>query len=204
MLRVVHIARKRDAGTSIELTHDLKSVIHEHSYNKHAQTQGMGRRLFVAACPNRRGIVIRLTAYTNYALRTLMYCALHPDRVVRMEDVADAYGISKAHLMKAARQLGQLGYLENHRGRSGGVRLAMPPGKIVIGEVVRHTDGDMDLVECFNTTTNTCPIIGACKLTALFRSGLRAFLAELDKVTLEDMVSDRRKLLGRLADFAER
>ncbi|MBA3070108.1 MAG: Rrf2 family transcriptional regulator [Hyphomonas sp.] len=147
---------------------------------------------------------MRLTAYTNYALRTLMYCALHPDQIVRMEDVADAYGISKSHLMKAARQLGQLGYLENHRGRSGGVRLAMPPGKIVIGEVVRHTEGDMDLVECFNSTTNTCPIIGACKLTALFRTGLRAFLAELDKVTLEDMVSDRRKLLARLADFAER
>ncbi len=65
-----------------------------------------------------------------------------------MEDVADAFGISKAHLMKAARQLGQLGYLENLRGRAGGVRLALPPDKIVIGHVVRHTEGDLELVEC--------------------------------------------------------
>ncbi len=133
-----------------------------------------------------------------------MFCALHPDRIVRMEDVAEAHGISKAHLMKAARQLGQLGYLENLRGRTGGVRLAMPPGKIVIGAVVRHTEGDLDLVECFNVDTNTCPLIGVCKLSAVFRTGLRAFLAELDKVTLEDMVSDRRKLLGRLGDIPAR
>lgn len=141
---------------------------------------------------------IRLTAYTNYALRTLMFCALHPDRLVRMEEVSEAYGISKSHLMKAARQMGQLGYLENHRGRSGGVRLAMPPEKIVIGEVVRHTEGDLELVECFNADTNTCPLIGVCKLSVLFKAGLRAFLAELDKQTLADMVSDRKKLLGAL------
>ncbi|MFN7167604.1 MAG: RrF2 family transcriptional regulator [Pannonibacter sp.] len=147
---------------------------------------------------------MRLTAYTNYAIRTLMFCALHPGRIVRMEDIAEAHGISKAHLMKAARQLGQLGYLENMRGRSGGVRLAMPPGEIVIGEVVRHTEGDLDLVECFNADTNTCPLIGVCKLSAVFRTGLRAFLAELDKVTLEDMVADRRKLLSRLGEIPVR
>lgn len=127
-----------------------------------------------------------------------MFCALHPDRLVRVEDVSSAYGISKAHLLKAARQLGQLGYLENHRGRSGGIRLAMAPRLIIIGEVVRHTEGNLELVECFNADTNTCPLIGVCKLSALFRTGLRAFLAELDKVTLQDIVSDRRKLLSRL------
>ena len=127
-----------------------------------------------------------------------MFCALHPDRLVRVEDVSSAYGISKAHLLKGARQLGQLGYLENHRGRSGGIRLAMAPRLIIIGEVVRHTEGNLELVECFNADTNTCPLIGVCKLSALFRTGLRAFLAELDKVTLQDIVSDRRKLLSRL------
>lgn len=127
-----------------------------------------------------------------------MFCALHPDRLVRVEDVSSAYGISKAHLLKAARQLGQLGYLENHRGRAGGIRLAMAPGKIIIGEVVRHTEGNLELVECFNADTNTCPLIGVCKLSNLFRAGLRAFLAELDKVTLEDIATDRRKLLSRL------
>jgi Rrf2 family transcriptional regulator, nitric oxide-sensitive transcriptional repressor len=141
---------------------------------------------------------LKLTAYTNYALRTLMFCALHPGQLVRMEDVSDAYGISRAHLLKAARQLGQLGYLKNVRGRSGGVRLGRAPEEIVIGEVVRQTEGDLELVECFNPETNTCPLIGACKLSILFRAGLGAFFAELDKVTLADMVTNGPLLIERL------
>lgn len=133
-----------------------------------------------------------------------MFCALHPDELVRVEDVSRAYGISKAHLLKATRQLGQLGYLENLRGRAGGIRLAMAPSKINIGEVVRHTEGNLELVECFNASTNTCPLIGVCKLSNLFRTALRAFLAELDKVTLEDIASDRRKLLSRLGNLDAR
>lgn len=127
-----------------------------------------------------------------------MYCALHPGEVVRVEDMATAYGISKAHLLKAARHLGQLGYLENLRGRSGGVRLGMSPDEIVIGEVVRQTEGDLEIAECFNAETNTCPLIGVCRISELFRSGLRAFFAELDKVTLAEMVADRSVLLDRL------
>jgi len=142
---------------------------------------------------------VRLTAYTNYALRTLIYCALHPGQLVRIQDVADAHGISRAHLLKAARQLGQLGFLENVRGRTGGVRLGMAPEEIVIGEVVRHTEGDLEIVECFNASTNTCPLIGVCKLSNLFRTGLRAFLAELDKVTLADMVTNGPEQLMRLS-----
>lgn len=145
-----------------------------------------------------REILVRLTAYTNYALRTLMFCALHPNQLVRVEDVSTAYGISRAHLLKAARQLGQLGYLENVRGRSGGVRLGRAPAEIVIGEVVRHTEGDLELVECFNADSNTCPLIGVCKLSVLFRAGLKAFFAELDKVTLADMVANGPVLIERL------
>ncbi len=142
---------------------------------------------------------MRLTAYTNFALRTLMFCALHPGQTVRVQDVSEAYGISRAHLLKAARQLGQLGYLENLRGRTGGVRLARPPEDIVIGHVVRHTEGDMELVECFNARTNTCPLIGVCRLSQLFASALAAFMAELDRVTLADMVRDKNSLLDALA-----
>ena len=141
---------------------------------------------------------MRLTAYTNYALRTLMFCALHPGQLVRIEDVSNAYGISRAHLLKAARQLGQLGYLENVRGRSGGVRLGRAPEDIVIGEVVRHTEGDLELVECFNPESNTCPLIGICKLSLLFRTGLQAFFAELDKYTLADMIANGSMLIDRL------
>lgn len=141
---------------------------------------------------------MRLTSYTNYALRILMYCALHPGKLVRIGDVSEAYGISKAHLLKAARQLGQLGYLENVRGRTGGVRLGRAPELIPIGEVVRHTEEQDEFVECFNATTNTCPLLGVCKLSLLFRSGLKAFFAELDKVTLADIVSHGPVLLERL------
>ena len=133
-----------------------------------------------------------------------MFCALHPDKIVRMEDVSEAYGISKAHLMKAARQLGQLGYLENIRGRSGGVRLGMAPSDIIIGDVVRQTEGDLELVECFNPDNNTCPLIGVCKLSILFKSGLAAFFAELDKVALADLITDGPALLERLGALSDR
>jgi len=148
-------------------------------------------------------VTIRLTAYTNYALRILMYCALNPDRTVRIEDVSAAYGISRAHLLKAARQLGQLGYLKNMRGRGGGVRLGLDPAEIVIGAVVRHTEGDLDLVECFNADTNSCPLMDACKLSLLFKSGLAAFLAELDKATLADIVANGALLRERLDEHAK-
>ena len=131
-----------------------------------------------------------------------MFCALHPADLVRVEDVAKAYGISRAHLLKAARQLGQLGYLENVRGRSGGIRLGMKPEDIRVGDVVRHTEGDLELVECFNADTNSCPLIGACKLSLLFKAGLKAFMAELDKVTLADMVANGDVLLRRLEEHA--
>lgn len=127
-----------------------------------------------------------------------MYCALHPGQIVRIEDVANAFGISKAHLLKSARQMGQLGYLETIRGRSGGVQLGMPPDRIVIGEVVRALEGHSEIVECFNPATNTCPLIGECKLTGLFHRALQAFLAELDTVTLADVTRDPEGLRDRL------
>ena len=141
---------------------------------------------------------MKLTAYTNFALRTLMYCALRGDRLSRVQDVADAYGISKSHLVKAAYQLGQLGYLENVRGRHGGMRLAMKPEDIVVGEVVRHTEGGMALVECFNPQSNTCPLLEVCRLNRAFLRARDAFLAVLDEVTLADITGNAKPLRGRL------
>lgn len=141
---------------------------------------------------------MKLTAYTNFALRTLMYCALRGDRLSRVQDIADAYGISKSHLVKAAYELGQLGYLENVRGRNGGIRLAKKPEEIVVGEVVRHTEGEMALVECFNPLTNTCPLMEVCRLNRAFLRARDAFLAVLDELTLADITSNQRPLRGRL------
>ncbi len=127
-----------------------------------------------------------------------MYCALHPGQIVRIEDIARAFGISKAHLLKSARQMGQLGYLRTIRGRSGGVQLGMAAEQIIIGEVVRALEGASEVVECFNPATNTCPLIGECKLTGLFRQGLEAFFRELDKVTLADVTQEPEALRNRL------
>lgn len=127
-----------------------------------------------------------------------MYCALHPGELVRIEDVATSFGISRAHLLKAARQLGQLGYLATLRGRSGGVKLATEPENICIGEVVRQIEDTGEFVECFNRETNSCPLAGECKLTGLFRRGVEAFFRELDGVNLRDLVGDGNRLKDRL------
>jgi Rrf2 family nitric oxide-sensitive transcriptional repressor len=103
---------------------------------------------------------MRLTSYTNYSMRILMYCALHAGETVTIAEVARDFAISRAHLLKAARRLGQLGYLQTTRGRSGGVQLAMAPQEISVGEVVRALENADDFVECFNPETNTCRLAG--------------------------------------------
>lgn len=141
---------------------------------------------------------MRLTSYTNYSMRILMYCALHSGENVTMADIARDFAISRAHLLKAARRLGQLGYLHTTRGRSGGVQLAMEPQEISVGEVVRALETADDFVECFNAETNTCRLAGSCRLTGLLRRGLEAFYRELDKQTLADLVGKDQTLRGEL------
>jgi Rrf2 family nitric oxide-sensitive transcriptional repressor len=133
-----------------------------------------------------------------------MFCALHPHETVRIQDIAETFGISRAHLLKAVRQMGQLGYLATHRGRSGGIRLGRAPGAISVGEVVRALEDQSEFVECFNAQSNTCPIAGACKLTGLFRQGLEAFYRELDPVTIADLVGDGSALAERLPGIVAR
>ena len=147
-----------------------------------------------------RGVqkLMRLTSYTNFAMRILMYCSLHEGRSVTIAEIARDFDISRAHLLKAARRLGQLGYLHTTRGRSGGVRLAMEPEQISLGEVVRALETSDDFVECFNPDTNTCRIAGTCRLTGLLRRALEAFYRELDSKTLADLVGDDRQLRRRL------
>ena len=141
---------------------------------------------------------MRVTAYSNYALRTLMYAALKGDELSRVKDIAEAYNISKAHLVKCVHQLGQWGYLDNYRGRNGGFRLAKPASEISVGEVLRHTEDCFDLVECFVPESSTCPLTYFCELGATFHRALAAFLAEVDKVTIEDLIAPRRKMLESL------
>ncbi len=142
---------------------------------------------------------MRLTTYTDYALRLLMYVALKDDGLATISEVAAGYGISKNHLMKVAHQLGLAGYVETVRGRSGGLRLAKPAAAIALGDVVRHTEQDMALVPCFDPADKSCAIRSCCTLRhALQRAGA-AFLEVLDGYTLGDLIKPRAPLRAVLA-----
>ena len=133
---------------------------------------------------------MHLTAFSNYALRTLMYAALKGDQLSNTKDIAKAYKLPKAHLIKCVHQLGQWGYLENIRGRGGGFRLAKPPEQISVGEVIRRTENGLDLVECFTPITNSCPLMEFCILSRTFKEALAAFLEVLDNKTLADITAN--------------
>ena len=141
---------------------------------------------------------MRITAYSNYALRTLMYAALKGDELSRVKDIAAAYNISKAHLVKCVHQLGQWGYLDNYRGRNGGFKLAKHAKDITVGEILRQTEDGFDLVECFVPSTSNCPLTGLCELSNTFQKALAAFLEVVDDVTIEDMIASRVELMEAL------
>lgn len=130
---------------------------------------------------------MRLTNFSDYALRLLMYAAVHKDSLITIEEVSGIYGISRAHLMKIANTLTRAGYLKAVRGRSGGLALAKPPNKIGLGEVIRATEPDFTLVECFGAG-NECVITRSCRLRGILHEGLDAFNAVLDKYTLADLM----------------
>ncbi len=127
-----------------------------------------------------------------------MYSALKGDELSRVKDIAQAYNISKAHLVKCVHQLGQWGYLDNYRGRNGGFKLAKAPGDITVGEILRKTEDGFDLVECFVPATSTCPLTGLCELSLTFKKALAAFLEVVDDVTVEDLIVGRKDLMQAL------
>lgn len=142
---------------------------------------------------------MRLTLHTDYALRALIYLASMREESTTAGQIAAAYGISKNHLVKVLQKLRALGYLETVRGRNGGVRLARAPASIPIGEVVRRTEDLIEVVECFNPETNTCPLAGACRLKPQLGEALQAYLAVLDRYTVADISANPgqlRALLG--------
>jgi len=130
---------------------------------------------------------MRLTLYTDYSLRVLLYLAFHPDKVVTITELADFYKISRNHLVKVVHELGLSGYILTTRGKRGGIRLARLAEQIVIGEVVRHTEPDFDLLECLNPDIDQCVITNTCKLKSVLFTARGNFLSELDKYTLADL-----------------
>jgi len=136
---------------------------------------------------------MQLTVHTDYALRVLLYAAHFPERRVGTEEISQAYGISKHHLVRVVQTLHEAGYLKVTVGRAGGVELARAQKDIRLGDVVRATEASFRLVECHDLATNTCPILPVCGLKSLLDQALEAFLATLDKYSLADLVKDKSR-----------
>ena len=143
---------------------------------------------------------MHITRYTDYSLRVMIYLALKGDELSTIKEIADAYDISKNHLMKVVQNLNSKGYLTATRGKSGGIRLTQAAASINIGALVRDMESDMDLVECFRNSQD-CVITPACQLKRVLADALTAFLEVLDQYTLADLLPKSRK--SKLLDLLQ-
>jgi Rrf2 family transcriptional regulator, nitric oxide-sensitive transcriptional repressor len=142
---------------------------------------------------------MRLTLHTDYSLRVLMFAALKGETLSTIAEIAEHFEISRTHLMKVVNDLGRAGYLDTVRGKKGGFRLAKKPSQIKVGAVVRDLEEALSVVGCMQQT-DYCPIEGACILRRALGEATAAFLAVLDRYTLDDLVKPR-KSLARLLDL---
>jgi len=142
---------------------------------------------------------LNLTLHTDYSLRILLYLAEHNDRAVSTREISDAYGVSRNHLVRVVQTLQLHGFVHASTGRTGGITLACEPHEINIGEVVKKTEPNFRIVECFDKKTNKCLIVPVCSLRGVLDGALQAFFKSLEKYTLADLV--RMKGGGRFSDF---
>ena len=132
---------------------------------------------------------MQLTSYTDYSLRALLYLGTHQDRLVTISEISEFHGISRNHMVKVVHNLGKHQFIHTIRGKSGGIKLAKDPSDIILGDVVRLTEPHMNIQECFSIETNTCPLIGRCRLTGVLYQARQAFMSVLENKTLADMLS---------------
>lgn len=133
-----------------------------------------------------------MSLHADYSLRVLIYLGSHPRRASSTLEISRAYGISRHHLVRVMHTLAEHGYVELMPGRRGGVKLSRDPGEIRLGQVVRDAEFNMRLVECFDAATNTCPITKVCGLKSHLRDALEAFLADLNRHTLAELLTPER------------
>ncbi len=136
---------------------------------------------------------MQLSLHADYSLRTLIYLGTHPERIVRTQEISEAYGISKHHLVRIVQTLAKHDYVRIHAGRSGGLSLNREAGLIRLGEVVRVAEPNMLLVECFDREANTCKIAPACNLKGMFKEALDAFITSLNRYTLGDVLGNGKQ-----------
>lgn len=141
---------------------------------------------------------MRLTLYTDYAMRVLLYLGARPDRLCSISEISGVYRVSQNHLMKVVNDLVREGYVASARGRFGGIRLGRPANEINVGAVIRHTEDGFDLIDC-----GSCVIAPACGLTGALGEALAAFMAVLDSYTLDDLLAKRLDINALFAARAE-
>lgn len=141
---------------------------------------------------------MRLTLYSDYALRVLIYVGSAPSGSASIQQVSRAYNISRHHLTKVVNRLSRIGLLVTTPGRGGGMKLGKPPIDIRIGDTVRQTEPHFALVECLDPVTNQCPITPACKVRGILGDGMQAFFETLNRHTLEDILTERAQLQSLL------
>jgi Rrf2 family nitric oxide-sensitive transcriptional repressor len=137
---------------------------------------------------------MRLTTFTDYNLRVLIYLAVQPDKRATIAEIAAAFEVSESHLMKVVHSLGKHGFLANVRGKGGGLMLARPPEDINVGAIVQLTEADALLAECFNEEHNACVITRACQLRKVLGEAAKAFNDVLSQYTVADLISERSRL----------
>ncbi len=140
---------------------------------------------------------MKITNYSDYSLRVLMYLGVSGDSLATIAEIAEKHDISRNHMVKIVHHLGQLGYVKTVRGKSGGICLGMPAEKIVVGKVVRQTESNLELVECFGAE-NTCIHSPGCVLKKALKEALQAFLSTLDSYTLADLIKPERRIAKQL------
>jgi len=140
---------------------------------------------------------MKLTRFTDYSLRVLIYLGLSDESRVTIREISEAYGISRNHLMKVVSLLTRMGYLDARRGPGGGIALAKPPREIIVADVVRDMEDDLNLVECF-CTGGTCAIKPVCELKSILGEALTAYLSTLENYTLKDLIRPKAKLAAVL------
>ena len=142
---------------------------------------------------------MKLTTFSDYTLRVLMFLALNRDRLATIPEIATAYGISENHLMKVVHQLARSKIIESVRGKGGGIRLAHAPEDMRLGQIVRASEGSAPIVECLSDDTGACRIAPACRLTAILVRAFEALFEALDEYTVADLVHEPHALTSLLA-----
>lgn len=137
---------------------------------------------------------MRLTKQTNYAIRILMYCAANNGKLSQVSEIAAAYNLSEAFLFKVLKPIVKHGFIDSIRGRNGGIKLAKPAGEIKLSEIVRITEDNFAMADCFDPEGTDCPLLDHCGLNSALREALNAFFAVLDNYTIKDLTSGQSRI----------